>query len=208
MYRIKRTNKNHPINEVKEQYNMQRFKKLLFLGALMGFLATAGAQQINWLSIDKLPANSDKPYLVDFYTSWCGYCKKMDRQTFTNPIVVKIINKYYIPVKFDAEGNATFMWRGVKYTPTPTPPGSRPSVHMFTKAMLGKQIGFPSFGFFDRDQAPLTILQGYQTADDLIVILWYFASGDNNRYSFDRYRTIFDKEIRPVMERTLNINKK
>ena len=186
---------------------MQHFKKLLLLSALLGLLGTAGAQQINWVSIEKLPQNSDKLYLVDFYTSWCGYCKKMDRETFSNPTVVKIINKYYIPVKFDAEGKSTFMWNGVKYTPTPTPPGSRPSVHMFTKSVLGKQIGFPSFGFFKSDQTPLTIVQGFQSADEFIVVLWYFASGDNHRYSFERYRNIFDKEIRPTMNRALNIDK-
>lgn len=187
---------------------MNKLKRIFIAVILLALCGSATAQQINWVSIDKLPQNSEKLYLVDFYTSWCGYCKKMDRQTFTNPTVVKIINKYYIPIKFDAEGDATFMWKGVKYTPTPTPPGSRPSVHMFTKAMLGKQIGFPSFGFFGKDQSALTIVQGFQTADEFIVILWYFASGDNNRYRFDRYRTIFDKEIRPVMERTLNLDKK
>lgn len=187
---------------------MQRFKQILLLCTLLGVFATAAAQQINWTHIEKLPQNNNKLYIVDFYTSWCGYCKKMDRETFTNPTVVKIINKYYTPVKFDAEGNSTFMWHGVKYTPTPTPPGSRPSVHMFAKSVLGKQIGFPSFGFFKSDQSPLTIVQGYQTANDFIMILWYFASGDNQKYSFERYRAIFDKEIRPEMNRILNNEKK
>ena len=187
---------------------MQRFKQLLLMSALLGLLGTAGAQQVNWTQIEKAPQNSKKLYMVDFFTSWCGYCKKMDRETFTNPTVVKILNQYYTPIKFDAEGTSSFMWQGVKYTSTPTPPGSRPSVHMFAKSVLGKQIGFPSFAFFKIDQSPLTIVQGYHTADEFIMILWYLASGDNERYSFDRYRAIFDKEIRPTMNRTLNIDKK
>lgn len=185
---------------------MQNFKHFILLSFLLGLFGTAGAQQINWTKIDKLPQNNgEKLYLVDFYTSWCGYCKKMDRETFTNPIVAKIINNYYIPVKFNAEGNSTFTWQGIKYSPTPTPPGSRPSVHMFAKSILGNQMGFPSFGFFSSDQSLITIVQGYQTANDFIIILWYLASGDSQRYSFDQYRSIFDKEIRPVMNRTLKI---
>ena len=72
--------------------------------------------------------------------------------------------------------------------------------------MLGTQMGFPSFGLFNSNQSKLTIIQGYQTADDFIVMLWYFASGDNRRYPFDKYQKIFDKEIRPVMNQKLGIN--
>ncbi|KWW29763.1 MAG: hypothetical protein, DUF255 [bacterium P3] len=184
---------------------MHYIKRLLLTGLFSSLFVMAGAQQINWVSIENAPQNSGKLFLVDFYTNWCGYCKKMDRETFTNPTVVKIINKYYVPVKFNAEGNTTFVWHGVKYTPTPTPPGSRPSVHMFTKSVLGQKIGFPSFGFFNSDQTLMTIVQGYQNADEFAVMLWYFASGDNKRYAFDHYRSIFDKDIRPAMNRALNM---
>lgn len=187
---------------------MNILKRIYTAAFLLGLLSSVSAQQISWVTIENLPQQSNgKYYIVDFYTSWCGYCKKMDRETFTHPTVAKIINNYYIPVKFNAEGNSTFIWQGIKYSATPTPPGSRPSVHMFTKAVLGKQIGFPSFAFFTGDQSLITIVQGYHSAEDFIIILWYFASGDNKRYSFDKYKTIFDKEIRPVMNRTLKIEK-
>ena len=41
------------------------------------------------------------------------------------------------------------------------------------------------------------------TAKDFTVILWYFASGDCDTYPFERYQKIFDKEIRPTMEKAL-----
>ena len=85
-------------------------KKILFpllLAAL--FSGTMQAQNIEWKTIEQAAKTDSKSntklYFVDFYTSWCGWCKKMDRETFTNPIVAKILNTYYIPVKFDAEGN-------------------------------------------------------------------------------------------------------
>ena len=37
------------------------------------------------------------------YTDWCGWCKVMDRNTFTNEEVINIINNKFIPIKFDAE---------------------------------------------------------------------------------------------------------
>jgi thioredoxin-related protein len=169
----------------------------------------AYSQKVEWKTIEQAAKTDSKSntklYFVDFYTSWCGWCKKMDRETFTDPTVALILNKYYIPVKFDAEGNSEFTWRGNKYSNVATAPGNRPSTHSFAKKVLGAKMGFPSFGLFKTDQAQLTVLQGYQSASDLVVILWYFASGDNKRYAFDNYSKIFDKEIRPTMNEKLGI---
>ena len=166
---------------------MSHINKLIIV-LMVCVSSLAGAQQVNWTTIEKASqTSSDKIYMIDFYTDWCGYCKKMDRETFSNPVVAKILNRYYTPVKFNAEGNATFTWGERKYVPTPTPKGSRPAVHMFAKAVLGQKIGFPTFAFFAPDQSLLTLVQGYNNANDFAMILWYFASGDNKKYSFDHY---------------------
>lgn len=179
-------------------------KKIFTIFLLFALLSPiTHAQSIHWNTIEKAaPAennNGKKLYFVDFFTNWCGWCKRMDRETFTDATVAKILNKYYIPVKFNAEGNADFTWKNIRYTNTSTAPGQRPSVHSFAKYILGKQIGFPSFVIFAADQSPLTILQGYKTKDELPVILWYFCSGDYLKYSYEQYLKIFDKEIRPTM---------
>ena len=46
----------------------------------------------------------------------------------------------------------------------------------------------------------------HEYADDLVIILWYFASGDHKRYAFEKYQQIFDKEIRPKMNATLGLD--
>jgi thioredoxin-related protein len=186
---------------------IKRILTFLILGLMLA--GVASAQQVEWKTIQQASKTDSKTnaklYFVDFYTSWCGWCKKMDRETFANPIVAKILNAYYIPVKFDAEGSSQFAWQGTQYSNPASVPGARPSTHSFAKAILGTQMGFPSFALFNSDQSKLTIIQGYQTADDFIVMLWYFASGDNRRYPFDKYQKIFNKEIRPVMNQKLGI---
>ena len=185
-------------------------KSVLLLAITLLLCGGLRAQQVEWKTIEQAAKTDTKSnaklYFVDFYTSWCGWCKKMDRETFSNPVVAKILNAYYIPVKFDAEGGSEFTWRGTKYSNMATPPGSRPSTHSFAKAILGTQMGFPSFAVFNSDQSKITIIQGYQSANDFIVMLWYFASGDNKRYPFDKYQKIFDKEIRPTMNQKLGIS--
>ena len=80
-------------------------------------LTGARAQQIQWHTPEEASSAKigTRLYLFDFYTTWCGYCKKMDRETFTDPTVVAIVNKYYYPVKFNAEGDFAFQWQGDTY---------------------------------------------------------------------------------------------
>ena len=76
-------------------------------------------------------------------------------------------------------------------------------MHVFAQATLGQNIGFPSFAIFRADGTLITVIPGYYPPKDFIPILWYFASGDNAKYSFDNYMKIFNKEIRPQMEKVL-----
>ena len=186
-----------------------KIKILVFTILCMLFGNQIHSQEVAWKTIEQAAKTDSKSntqlYFVDFYTSWCGWCKKMDRETFTDPTVALILNKYYIPVKFNAEGNSEFVWSGNKYSNVASAPGNRPNTHSFAKKVLGAKMGFPSFGLFNTDQTQLTVIQGYQSANDFIIILWYFASGDNKRYTFDKYQQIFDKEIRPSMNEKLAI---
>ena len=42
------------------------------------------------------------PILVDFYTDWCGWCKKMDKETFTDAAVREKLGGYVL-LKLDAD---------------------------------------------------------------------------------------------------------
>lgn len=44
-----------------------------------------------------------KPLFVDVYTTWCGPCKQMDKEVFTNPNVAARYNTAFVNYKLDAE---------------------------------------------------------------------------------------------------------
>ena len=183
-------------------------KKLIcFVATLL--VASMTMAQVNWTSIEdaakKGNTKTEKLYFVDFYTDWCGWCKKMDKETFQNPIVMKILNKYYIPVKFNAESMTTFDWNGKEYKGNPSPAGSRKQPHQFTRAILGQKMGYPTTVIFKADQSTLNVLPGYFKPEEFTIILWYFASGDYTKYSWEQYSKIFDSQIRPKMNKTLGI---
>lgn len=184
-------------------------KKNILLLVLVALLCNGAFAQVKWNTIEE-SAKSDnsrngKLFFVDFYTSWCGWCKKMDKDTFSDKTVAKIMNTYYTPTKFDAEGDAAFSWNGVAYKGAEKAANGRASAHPFAKAILGQKMGFPSFAIFSADKTLITVVPGYSSAEDFTVILWYFASGDYKKYSFENYSKIFDKEIRPTMKKELGI---
>lgn len=65
-----------------------------------------GQESIQWMKFEEaIAANAKNPkmILVDVYTDWCGWCKKMDKDTFTDPRVIAHFQKNFYAVKLNAE---------------------------------------------------------------------------------------------------------
>ena len=76
----------------------------------IGLLATgAWAKEIDWqTSYDTAlsQAKKDKKIvLVDIYTDWCGWCKRLDRDTYSDKDVQAKVAKDFIAVKINPEKN-------------------------------------------------------------------------------------------------------
>lgn len=77
-------------------------------------------EKIEWLKFEEAVAATEanpKMLFVDVYTDWCGWCKKMDKETFTDPAVIKYINEKFYAVKMNAEDDKRkFDFKGKQYT--------------------------------------------------------------------------------------------
>lgn len=51
----------------------------------------------------KAAKDSRKWVLVDVYTDWCHWCKKLDSDVYENPKAIEFINKSFVCMKADAE---------------------------------------------------------------------------------------------------------
>ena len=56
-----------------------------------------------WDQVLERAAKENKYIMVDAYTDWCGWCKVMDKETFTDPAVGAVVNENFIPVKINFE---------------------------------------------------------------------------------------------------------
>lgn len=63
--------------------------------------------QLTWQSSlsagGNLAMQEHKYVLVDVYTEWCGWCKRLDKDVFTDSDVVNYLQKDFICVKVNAE---------------------------------------------------------------------------------------------------------
>jgi len=139
----------------------------LALAMLIG-IAVAGEEGLPWVSFDdalETAADEGKPFMVDFYTDWCHWCKVMDSKTFSNEAVAPLLTEEFLISRVHAEdGNAEVHYRGKKYSNVE-----------FTRAM--NITGFPSVAFFDSDANPITVIPGYIEADTFKYILSYVREG-------------------------------
>ncbi|WP_299778912.1 thioredoxin family protein [uncultured Formosa sp.] len=97
-------------------------KFLLFIFIFFGEYYGIKAQnndEIHWKTFPELEIalkENPKPIFIFFHAKWCAYCKKITRQIFTKPTVIKIINTNYYAVKMDVETQDTIVFDNVTFT--------------------------------------------------------------------------------------------
>jgi len=80
---------------------------LLMLTGLFAGTGMAAAEEISWSTdIEQSlqdASDSGKPVLMQFTASWCVYCKRMEKNTFTNADVAERVGEDFVAVKVDAD---------------------------------------------------------------------------------------------------------
>lgn len=151
-------------------------KKLLFsvitvltLAATMSFdNPPAKSEEIRWLTIEEAQVLSEKEprkIIMDVYTDWCGWCKKMDKTTFADEKVAKYVNDNFYAVKLKADSQDKVTFKGKE----------------FAKGELAQAFrvtGYPTIVFFDKSFSKFQPVSGYRGADDFLALLKQFESAE------------------------------
>lgn len=154
------------------------------------------SQKINWMTFDEAmeaQKTNPKKILVDIYAKWCGPCKMMSENTFTQPQIVKYINDNYYAVKFDAEGNEKVHYQGQVFTNPNYNPNisSRGEVHEFPRFL--NIVGFPTLAFIDEKGEFITTIVGYFEPKDLEPYLEFFGT---NQYKKIKTKAKWEEYLR------------
>lgn len=112
------------------------------------------AQEIKWMTFPQLSDSLNirpKPVFIFFHTNWCSYCRKMEKDVFTNPEVIAALNNKFYAVKFNAESKDSFLFEGKLLKNNN--PNSKKSIHEIVTLLAYRKEGyaFPATLILDKD---------------------------------------------------------
>ena len=122
-------------------------------------------QAVNFLSWNEgypLAKETNKILLIDLYTDWCGWCKRMDRDTYANPEIIDLINKHFVAVKFNPEKtNINYDVEGKTYN----------GQQLYAMLIQNQRSGFPTTVFIFTKEKTLYLEAGYKDAANFAALL-------------------------------------
>ncbi len=150
---------------------------------------------VKWHTVEeaeKLSMETPKKWLVDVYTDWCGWCKKMDQETFSHPVVAKYINENYYAVKLNAESKEAIKFNGTTYKYMEQ--GGR-GYQELAVGLLNGQMAFPSIAYLNEKLQLLGAIPGYKTPRDIELLLNYIAEDKYISETLADYQKTFHSQI-------------
>ena len=137
--------------------------------------------------MEQLLKDNPKPIFIDAYTDWCGWCKRLDKDTFSNPIIAKYLNENFYPVKFDAESNKPVTFLGNEYIND----GKAGKAHQLAVALMQGRMSYPTVIFMTEKGEMITPVPGYREPKDFEPLLVYIAEKKYTTEDFESFQKTF-----------------
>lgn len=175
-------------------------KKLLVITLLAMMSMSAMAQEIiNWMSIEEAEARCvEEPRMIfiDVYTDWCGWCKRMDKSTFANPVIAKYMNEHFYNVKLNAETSDTISFQGQQYVGYVREDGRQGS-HRLARTLLNGRMSYPSYVIMNEEMRALQVIPGYQNEKAFEPMMHFFGDKVYLEMSSEDFLRVFKSELEP-----------
>ena len=121
---------------------------------------------IRWTSFTEgvKDAKAKNKYMfINFYTDWCGFCKKLNKTTYREPKIYNYINDKFIPIRVNAESQKKIVFQGKE----------------ITEQELAFSFGvssYPNMFFMSSEKDAIGHLPGFLEAEELYLIANYVAT--------------------------------
>ncbi len=149
----------------------------------------AGA--INWITWeDAMVKMKTQPrkILVDVYTDWCGWCKRMDASTFQEKQIANYVNKHYYAVKFNAEQKQDIVFNNKTYKFVNN---GRKGYHELALEITRGRLSYPTVVFLDENLEIIQPIPGYKNSLEFEQIITYFGENQHKKTPWETYQASY-----------------
>ena len=150
--------------------------------------------KINWLSFQQMEAlqkKEKKPVIIDVYTDWCGWCKRLDVTTYADPNIISYVNRNFYAIKFNAETHDSISFQGKKYINRGAI-GTR-SKHELANVLMGENQSYPTTIYLNNETQPTIVVPGYLDANGILPFLVFHAEQLNTTANINDFDKDFKK---------------
>jgi thioredoxin-related protein len=144
----------------------------------------SGIKWLTWQQAVELNKTQPKKFFIDVYTDWCGWCKVMDKNTFTDAKTAEYMQKNFHCIKLDAEGKEPIDFNGHKFEFVAQ--GNR-GVHTLAYSLLDGQMSYPTVVYLTEKFERVLISPGYKTPEKIMPELRFTAEEAFRNKSFDDF---------------------
>lgn len=117
---------------------------------------------IQWHSYEegiKKAKETQKLIFINFHADWCTFCKKMEKESFTDPKIIASLNEHFVSIHIDTEKERSLAQK------------------FFIRSL-------PTIWFLEHDQEKITNVPGYIPPDIFLKILEWLHTGVYKEMNF------------------------
>jgi thioredoxin-related protein len=133
--------------------------------------------EFQWVAMNQAMSGSmvdGKKMLINVYTDWCEYCKKMDRTVFSDSLVLSSMSEFYHSVRLNAESE-TIVYFQQEY---------------ISEKELAKRLGittYPTILFYDPSGELILQINGFMPSVDFNKMLIYIGEDAYQKTDFHEF---------------------
>ncbi len=152
----------------------------------------AAANEIHWLTFEeaeKKMKEQPRKVLVDIYTDWCGWCKVMDKKTYTNAALIQYVNEHFYAVKFNAEQRAPINFAGKKWEFI-----EQNRANQLAVELMSGQMSYPTTVIMEDGFKNAQPMPGYMETYQMESVLKYIAGDNHKKMPWNDWQRSFKAE--------------
>ncbi len=147
---------------------------VLFWGCASG---PQSVNEIDWITLEEAQQNAaedGKKILVNVYTDWCEFCKKLDSDVYPDTTVRMNMDSFYHSVRINGESEDLISFNG----------------ESMSKIDFARELGvrsYPTILFIDSEGELILQINGYMPVNDFQNMLVYIGEEAYKRTEFHEF---------------------